>query len=127
MSMENRPTEVETSEVAPGEAERERREAMSERFKIFVGVMIAVVTVASALIAWRSALAGVEAGNYDDAGIVAALNKEEANTLASINSSQARAAHVSYIRNVLLAGELIPQDGNTAALTEDECANSPTR
>jgi len=122
MSIDSRSPEVVASEPTAPEAnaqERERREKMIERFKIFVGVMIAIVTVVSALIAWRSALASVEAGNADDAGIAAAINREEANTIASINSSQARAAHVSYIRNVLLATELIPQEGGNG-LTDDE-------
>jgi tetratricopeptide (TPR) repeat protein len=123
MSIESTSPEVVASEPTPSEAgvqEREKREKMSERFKIFVAIMIAVVTVVSALIAWRSALAAVDAGNFDDAGILAALNREEANTIASIDSSQARAAYISYRRNVLLAEELIPQDGNIASLTEDE-------
>jgi tetratricopeptide (TPR) repeat protein len=89
-----------------------------EQFKIFVAAMLALVTFLGAVVAWRSALASTEAGNFDDAGIIAALNAEEANTIASIASSQHRSAHVEYIRNLLLAGSLVPPDGNDESLTE---------
>ncbi|HEX9988151.1 MAG TPA: tetratricopeptide repeat protein [Chloroflexia bacterium] len=90
----------------------------NEQFKIFVAVMLALVTFLGAVVAWRSALAGTEAGNFDDAGIIAALNVEEANTIASIASSQHRSAHVEYIRNLLLAGSLAPPDGSESSLTD---------
>jgi tetratricopeptide (TPR) repeat protein len=92
----------------------------SEQFKIFVAVMLALVTFLGAVVAWRSALAGTEAGNFDDAGIIAALNAEEANTIASINSSQNRSAHTEYLRNRLLADELLPPDGDESNLPAED-------
>lgn len=91
----------------------------SDRFKIIVAVMIAVVTVMGALVAWRSALAGNAAGNADDAGIIAALNTQETTTLTSILSNQHRTAHVDYVRYRQLAQQML-EDGTLDNASEEE-------
>ena len=84
--------------VETTEANDDNRTAGSERFKALLGVMIAIVTVVGAIVAWRSALAATEAGNADDAGIIAALNAQETNTLGDIMSSQHRTSFLDYWR-----------------------------
>ena len=84
------------------ETEVKSQEAASdrgERFNTLLGIMIAVVTVVGALVAWRSALAATEAGNEDDAGIIAALNVQETGTIGDIISNQNRTNHLSYWAN----------------------------
>lgn len=72
-------------------------------FKTIVAFLLALVTIVGALVAWRSAVAGNEAGNSEDAGILAALNLQEATTAGSIQVSQHRAAHLGFYRNWSLA------------------------
>lgn len=78
--------------------EQDKSDKIDQRFRAFVGVMIAIVTVVGALVAWRSAVASNEAGNADDAGIIAALNAQETNTIGDIISSQNRTSYLDYWR-----------------------------
>jgi tetratricopeptide (TPR) repeat protein len=91
-------TEAEPLEPAVVHVEQEKSHEGGDRFRTFLGVMIAIVTVVGALVAWRSAVAGTEAGNADDAGIIAALNAQETNTIGDIISSQNRSSYLDYWR-----------------------------
>lgn len=91
----------------------------NDRFKTIVAVMIAVVTVLGALVAWRSALAGNEAGNADDAGIIAALNTQETTTLTSMLANQHRTAHVDYVRYRQIALDMV-EDGTLDRASDAE-------
>lgn len=87
------------------------RESYWQRnFSTIIGVLIAIVTIVGAIAGWRSALAGVDAGNEDDAGILAALNSQETNTLSSIISNQNRTNYINYWYNKQLLDQ-IANDG----------------
>lgn len=89
-----------TEQVAPAvvTVEQDTSGGGGDRFRTFLGVMIAIVTVVGALVAWRSAVAATEAGNADDAGIIAALNAQETNTIGDIIASQNRTSYLDYWR-----------------------------
>jgi hypothetical protein len=70
-----------------------------KRFEISVSILTALVTILSAVVAWRAALAGDAAGNADFAGISAALNREESRTLNSSTAYQQYRAYTTYLRN----------------------------
>lgn len=97
----------------------EAEEARSERFNTLVGVMIAIVTIVGALVAWRSAVAGTEAGNEDDAGILAALNFQESSTISDIISSQNRTNFLSYWTNKQYIAEM-EKDGTFENIPPEE-------
>lgn len=78
-------------------------------FKTILGLMIAVVTITGAVVAWRSALASTRAGNSEDSGLLASLNLQEATTIGSIEASQHRAAHLEYFRYLQLARQELAQ------------------
>jgi hypothetical protein len=69
------------------------------RFEISVSILTALVTILSAVVAWRAALAGDAAGNADFAGIGATLNREESRTLNSATAYQQYRAYTTYLRN----------------------------
>jgi hypothetical protein len=70
----------------------------TENFKTFTASMIAVVTVISALVAWRAAVASQEAGAADFRGLVATVNAEEAWVLSTIKVTEHYQAFLSYTR-----------------------------
>lgn len=78
-------------------------------FSLLVALMLALVTIVGAVVAWRSAVAGTLAGNNEDAGLLASLNYQEAATTASIQASQNRATHLEYYRALRLAQTEVEQ------------------
>ena len=60
--------------------------------------MIAVVTVLSALTAWRAAVASQDASQADFTGLVATVNTEEAQVLNAIKVSEHYQAFIIYTR-----------------------------
>ena len=70
----------------------------TENFKTFTASMIAIVTVVSALVAWRASLAASDAGNADFRGLVATVNTEEAWVLSTIKVTEHYQAFLSYTR-----------------------------
>ena len=99
--------------------ERDNNDRASERFRTLLGVMIAIVTVIGAFVAWRSALAATEAGNADDAGIIAALNTQETNTLSDIVSSQHRTSYLEYWQHKQQI-ERLAEDGSLENIPEGD-------
>jgi hypothetical protein len=69
------------------------------RFEITISILTALVTILSAVVAWRAALAGDDAGNADFSGISAALNREESRTLNNATAYQQYRAFTTYLRN----------------------------
>jgi len=69
-----------------------------DRFKTVVAVMLAVVTVTGAVVAWRAAVAADEAGNADFAGLAATLNAEETSALNTITAYEHYRAFTDYTR-----------------------------
>jgi hypothetical protein len=70
-----------------------------KRFEVTVSVLTALVTILSAIIAWRAAIASDAAGNADFAGIGAALNREETRILTTESAFQQFRAYTTYLRN----------------------------
>lgn len=70
----------------------------TEKFRTFTASMIAVVTVISALVAWRAALASQDSGDADFRGLVATVNNEEAWVLSEIKVAEHYQAFLSYTR-----------------------------
>jgi hypothetical protein len=70
----------------------------TDKFKTFTASMIAIVTVLSALVAWRAALASQSAGDADFSGLVSTVNNEEARVLDTIRSSEHYQAFLIYTR-----------------------------
>lgn len=69
-----------------------------ESFKTFTASMIAIVTVVSALVAWRAAAASQQAGDADFSGLVATVNTEEAQVLTTVKVSEHYQAFLVYTR-----------------------------
>lgn len=76
------------------------------RFEVTVSILTALVTIISAMIAWRAALASDAAGNADFAGMGAALNREEARILSSATTYQQYRAFTNYLRNNEIGNEI---------------------
>jgi hypothetical protein len=70
----------------------------TENFKTIMAAMIAVVTVISALMAWRAAAASQNAGDADFLGLVATVNSEEASVLTTIKVAEHFQAFLNYTR-----------------------------
>jgi tetratricopeptide (TPR) repeat protein len=90
-----------------------------EGFKTFVALMIAVVTIIAAVVAWRSALTGTLAGNAEDAGLLASLNRQEALTVNSMLANEHRGAYLQYMKYQLMAS-LATVDGRLDDGTPEE-------
>jgi hypothetical protein len=88
------------------------------RWQTLAAVLIALVTVAGALVAWRAAVAADAAGDADFAGVQATLNREETRALNTVDAYEAYGAFTAYQRHNAL-GDLIAQDQANVA-TEDE-------
>jgi thioesterase domain-containing protein len=78
-------------------------EAGSNRFGTVVAVLIAVVTVVGAIVAWRVAVALSNAGSADTLGILAAVEKEDVTTRATITLIGHRTAYATFKRDDSLA------------------------
>ncbi len=70
----------------------------TDKFKTFTASMIAIVTVVSALTAWRASVASQDASEADFRGLVATVNAEEAQVLTAIKMAEHYQAFLSYTR-----------------------------
>ena len=70
----------------------------TENFRTFTASMIAIVTVISALVAWRAAVASQSSGDADFRGLVATVNAEESWVLSTIKVAEHYQAFLSYTR-----------------------------
>ena len=80
-----------------------------DTFKTIMALMLALVTIMGAVVAWRSAVAGNFAGDTADSAILASLNLQQASTNSSTEVSQHRAAHLEFFRYLSLASAEIDQ------------------
>lgn len=90
-------------------AELSRNEA---RFRTVVSILIAVVSIIGAFVAWRLATAAGEAGGEDTAGLTATLNREQADVLGDTDVYREYAAYSIYQKYNQL-GDLIAEDQRT--------------
>ncbi|GAB4110986.1 MAG: hypothetical protein Fur005_15420 [Roseiflexaceae bacterium] len=83
------------------------------RFEVMVSILTAMVTILSAIVAWRAAVAGDAAGNADFDGMSAALNREESRILSSADAYQQYRSFTNYYRNNelgnMLTGDYLDQ------------------
>ncbi|MEO0563340.1 MAG: hypothetical protein AAF125_14625 [Chloroflexota bacterium] len=80
--------------------------ATSPSFQIFMAVCIAVVSVTSALIAWRAAVLSQAASNADFAGTVTVIRREEALTNALTGAYARYRAYSDFTANRVIADQL---------------------
>jgi hypothetical protein len=89
-------------------------ETSNNRMETLVALLIAVVTVIGAVVAWRASVADDGAGDADFAGLRASLNAEETRALNAVNAYEHYGAYTTYWRhNALgdaLAGEVEAAD-----------------
>ncbi len=83
--------------------------AKPDHWGTLVAVLIALVTVIGALVAWRASVAADSAGDADFGGLRAALNAEEARALNAVNGYEAYGAFTTYKRHNDL-GNLLEED-----------------
>lgn len=95
----------------------------NEGFKTFTAIMIALVTIVSAMVAWRAAAASSEASQSDFSGLAAAINSEEAHVLNTISAYEHYQAFLTYTRYNELGYKL--SDEITAAPDPNDSALTP--
>ncbi|MCC7360418.1 MAG: hypothetical protein IT317_13125 [Anaerolineales bacterium] len=76
------------------------------RLETVVALLIAVVTVVGALIAWRASVADDGAGDADFAGLRASLAAEETRALNAVDAYEHYGAYTNYWRYRALGDEL---------------------
>lgn len=89
----------------------------NDRFTTLVAIMIALVALIGAVVAWRASVAEDASGDADYAGLRAAINVEETRALNASTAYAQYGAYVTYQRNSAL-GDLLVED--MALATEDE-------
>ncbi|MEM7114044.1 MAG: hypothetical protein AAF614_16535 [Chloroflexota bacterium] len=77
-----------------------------DRFQTIMAIMIAIVTLVGAVLAWRAAVANVNAGDADFAGLSATLNAEETLTLTNNTFHRHYRAYTSFSGNDLFGEKL---------------------
>jgi hypothetical protein len=70
----------------------------SNRFKSFVAVLVAIVTVLGALTAGLAAKASSNAGDEDFAGMGAAISSQKADLINEVNAYEHYRAYTTYVR-----------------------------
>jgi hypothetical protein len=83
------------------------------RFDSLLAILIACVTVMSAVVAWRATIAGDSAGNADFDGLSAAINYEESSALNAGATYQQYRAYTRYLLNDVL-GDTLWEEGQEA-------------
>jgi hypothetical protein len=78
----------------------------SNRLETLVALLIAVVTVIGAVVAWRASVADDGAGDADFAGLRASLNAEETRALNAVNAYEHYGAYTTYWRYNALGNAL---------------------
>lgn len=94
----------------------------ADRLQTVVAVLIAVVTLLGATVAWRAALAADEAGDADFAGLTAVLNAEQTRTLNNTTLYEHYRAFTAYLYHNEL-GNLIAADLDSAPAAEADRLN----
>jgi hypothetical protein len=81
-------------------------EPANNRLETVVALLIAVVTVIGAVMAWRASVADDGAGDADFAGLRASLNAEETRALNAVDAYEHYGAYTNYWRYNALGDEL---------------------
>jgi hypothetical protein len=75
----------------------------ASRFSTFVSILIAVVSVLGAILAWRVAVASSNASSTDTRALLAEADRADVNLQASITVFGHKAVYVSFVTNKSLA------------------------
>ena len=70
----------------------------SNRFKSFVSILVAIVTILGALTAGLAAKASSNAGDQDFAGMGAAISSQKADLINEVNAYEHYRAYTTYVR-----------------------------
>ncbi|HLF03299.1 MAG TPA: hypothetical protein VI547_15050 [Anaerolineales bacterium] len=95
-------------------------EEKESRLETIVAILIAVVTVIGAVVAWRASVAADGAGDADFAGLKASLNAEETRALNFVNAYEHYGAYINYSRYLRLGNAVADDLSNGVAQTEAE-------
>jgi hypothetical protein len=95
----------------------------SDRFKTFIAVLIAVITVVGAILAWRISVANGAAGSADSEGLAAVLQSVNTDVNISMLLSMNLGLFADYRQHIKKA-ELLEQD---AASTTDAARQAAER
>jgi len=88
-------------------------------------ILIALVTVIAALVAWRASVSADGAGDADYAGLNAVVNREKTDTLAAVESAEHARAFAAYRRYRQTAEILAPgEKANKVAAEADALADA---
>jgi hypothetical protein len=101
----------------------------SSRFETIIAILIAIVTVTGAIVAWRASVAADGAGDADYAGLRALVSAERTRALNYVNAYEDYTAFTGYKRYQDLADQIekdlerLPTDDPQKAALETELSN----
>lgn len=81
-----------------------------ERLDFWNAILIAIVTVCAALVAWRASISGDAAGDNDYDGLRAVVNMQEASTLGTVEAFVHAQAYANYRRYSEMATTLSEEE-----------------
>jgi len=96
----------------------EIKAAMAEddsKINLYNGLLIALLTVVAALVAWRASVADDAAGDEDYAGLQATVNAEETRAVNYVEAMEHYGAFLNFHRNSVLSDTLGEKEGREAA------------
>jgi hypothetical protein len=96
----------------------------TSRFELVTTIIVAVVVMIAALVAWRASLIDDASGDADYDGLRAAVRAVQARALSNVNAYESYGNYVSYWRNkklsALLAQDLETADAEQATILESQ-------
>ena len=95
-------------------------EEKESKLETIVAILIAIVTVIGAVVAWRASVAADSAGDADFAGLQASLNAEETRALNNVNAYEHYGAYVNYRRYLNLGNAIADDLANDPSTPEDQ-------
>ena len=90
------------------------------RFEVFTSVMIAIVSICSALTAWRAAEASIAAGDADFNGFSSSIRAQEARIFNAIRAYEHYRAFTTYLRYDSLGDNIVDTSQPEAAREQSE-------
>lgn len=100
--------------------EKTENNQTNSKLATLTAILIGVVTVLGAVIAWRASVAADGAGDADFDGLKASLNAEETRALNFVNAYEHYGAYIDYARNIQLGDALAEDLQNAVNLSEQE-------
>lgn len=85
------------------------------KINLYNGLLIALLTVIAAVVAWRASVADDAAGDEDYAGLQATVNAEETKALNYVEAMEHYGAFLNFHKNYVLSDRLGEEKGKDAA------------